>query len=114
VSGFTVDIDGLSRALANEKTRRVRAAGDAARSLAVRMEASAKSGRTWQDRTGRARDAIRGTVEESGGVICIVLTGGAPYSAELELGHGGRYAVLGPTVRAFVPEFLKMMSKDKP
>ncbi len=112
MSGLLLNSGALTRALVNEKARRVRLANEAARALAVRMEASAKEEKPWRDQTGRARDSIRGTAEETGGTIRIALTGNAPYSAALELGMGGRYAVLGPTVRAFTPGFLRAMAGD--
>ena len=90
MTGIKLDSSPLVRALSRESARRREAALGAGRVLAARMEAHARTTRRWTDRTGR-----------------ITLTGGAPYSAALETGYGERYAILGPTVRHFAPEFLR-------
>ena len=109
MSGIRLDATKLVRALTKERTRRREALLEAGQEMAIRMEAHARANRPWGDRTGRARGAIRGRAEADGARIRITLTGGAPHSAALELGYGGRYAILGPTVSHFAPEFLRTL-----
>ena len=73
------------------------------------METRAKADARWHDRTGRARNAIRGCAEESGGKIIITLTGEAPYASALE---AGGYAVIKPTVLKCAPEFLRALTRE--
>ena len=109
MSGMNLDIGPAVRALADEKERRFGAAAEAARGLAARMEAEARAHHPWTDRTGRARGAIEGRAEVNGARIVVSLNGGAPYAAALETGYGGRYAVIGPTVRKFAPGYLRAL-----
>ncbi len=112
MTGIKLDASRLVRALEKERARRRETALETGRTLAARMEAHAKANRPWADRTGRARGAIRGRAEADGARIKITLTGGAPYSVALETGYGGRYAILGPTVRRFAPEFLRALAGE--
>lgn len=112
MTGIKLDASPLVRALAKGKVRRREGALRTGRALAAWMEAHAKANCPWADRTGRARGAIRGRAEADGARIKITLTGGAPYSAALESGYGGRYAILGPTVRRFAPEFMRALAEE--
>jgi len=111
MTGLNLDVSPLTRALSQEAGRRRSAALVAGRALAARMEAAARTNHPWNDRTGHASSAIRGRAEADGARLKITLTGGAPYSAALEAGYGGRYAVLGPTVRRFAPDLLRALAE---
>ena len=85
------------------------------RNAASRMEDYAKQNRPWTDRTGNARRTMEGVFAwdpenmpgHSSGDICSVgVEGHMPYSVFLELGYGGRYSVLAPTVHHFAPAVL--------
>jgi hypothetical protein len=112
MTGMRLDASPLVRALEKERARRGEAAVRAGQVLAARMESHARANHPWTDRTGRARNAIQGRAETDGAQIKITLTGGVPYSAALETGYGGRYAILGPTVRRFAPEFLRALAEE--
>lgn len=111
MTGLNLDCTPVVRGLTREAARRKSAILEAGRALAARMEASAREDAVWRDRTGRARASIRGRAETDGPCVRMTLIGGAPYSAALEVGYGGRYAVLGPTVRRFAPELLRTLSE---
>ena len=53
---------------------------------------------SWQDRTGDARRELKATVEVNGAQVSLYLAHGAPWGKWLELAHGGRYAIIGPTI----------------
>jgi hypothetical protein len=79
-----------------------------ARLLASEMEAEAQSGAPWQDRTGNARKGLRGSVERdaAGRIVRAYLTHGPgiDYGVYLELKHGGRFAVIWPTIQRKIPD----------
>ena len=112
MTGIKLDASPLVSALAKEKARRREVVIATGGTLSGWMEAYAKANHPWADRTGRARGAIRGRSEVEGARVRITLTGGAPYSAALETGYGGRYAILGPTVRRFAPELVRALKGE--
>ncbi len=57
----------------------------------------------WTDRTGAARRELKATVEVNGAHVALYLAHGVPYGKWLELAHGGRYAIIGPTVTRLGP-----------
>jgi len=71
------------------------------------MEASAKVNAPWTDRTGKARAGLFGTVDKHGNVITVVLAHSMEYGVYLELAHGGKYAILWPTVIETAPKLMR-------
>lgn len=61
----------------------------------------------WIDRTGNARNSIRGDFGWKGKHAVITLSGNTDYFVYLELAHGKAYAVLVPTIERYSPEILK-------
>lgn len=109
MKGLKLDASRLARGLRAEGARRLESARAAAGETARHMETRAKADARWCDRTGRARNAIRGCATESGGKIIITLTGGAPYASALE---AGGYPVIKPTVVNLAPEFLRALARE--
>lgn len=85
----------------------------AGQQFADSMEQYAKQNAPWTDRTGNARRTLAGinTFGEEGGedetAYYIGVCGNMPYSPELEIGHGQRYAILRPTLQEFGPGLLE-------
>lgn len=84
--------------------------------IAVRMycnerakafENYAKKNRRWTDRTGHARQRLKGYIEEHGDKIRICIAHGVEYGRSLEYEHERRYAILEPTVKAEGPATIK-------
>lgn len=84
--------------------------------IAVRMyceegaktfENYAKKNRPWRDRTGHARQRLKGYVEERGNRFRINIAHGVDYGKSLEYEHERRYAILEPTVNAKSAEVLR-------
>ncbi len=71
------------------------------------MENHAKNTAPWTDQTGNARRSINGTSVNKTASIIIYLSLGVKYGPPLELGHGGRYAVIRPTIDVFRSKYLK-------
>jgi hypothetical protein len=60
---------------------------------------------TWKDRTGDARDGLRGDVFYHPGVdMGITLAHTVEYGVYLETANNAKYAVLKPTVEHFMPD----------
>ena len=57
----------------------------------------------WTDRTGAARRELKATVEVNGAQVALYLAHGAPWGKWLELAHGGRFAIVGPTIMRVGP-----------
>lgn len=76
-----------------------------------KLEAEAKSNAKWEDRTGNARQTIKGFGLVEGGDYSIVLRGGMEYSVWLELARGKKYAILFPTIQKNQSAILKAWSE---
>ena len=71
----------------------------------------AQENRRWQDRTGNARAGLRGFIEaERGKGVKIFLTTQMEYGVQLEIGHGGRYAIILPTISAKLSDLRRALS----
>lgn len=64
----------------------------------------------WQDRTGAARHKLVASVETNGSQVSLYLAHGVPYGVFLELSHGGRYAIVGPTTMRVGPQIMRGMA----
>lgn len=82
-----------------------RAVRDGAAVLAAAMEADAQANAPWQDQTGDARAGLHSFVEVVGDLVSIYLAHGDAigYDLALELGRGGKYAIIAPTLEAALP-----------
>ncbi len=81
--------------------------------VAAAMENTAKETAAWTDRTGNARTGLFGTAESdfAAHVVVLYLSHGAAidYGVTLELGHGGRYAVIARTMQSHYGELMQML-----
>ena len=74
---------------------------------AQRLKRKAQEERPWTDRTGHARQRLRGYVEPGEHYIRLYLQHGVDYGASLEYGHDKRYAIIHPILRREGPRVLK-------
>lgn len=79
----------------------------AAASLAAEAEGQMKIKAPWQDRTGQARQRLKGEALHSFDKISIILSHGVDYGVYLELAHDGKYAILWPTAQEIAPRFVE-------
>ena len=109
------DIDCALAGLQNYFVGVTERLSEVGRSASAEMEAFAKQNRPWTDRTGNARRTMEGVCgwnsasaqgSASGDVFSVGVEGHMPYSVFLELGYGGKYSVLAPTVHHFAPDIL--------
>lgn len=92
---------------------RVRAAiVGVAQFIALKMQNEARQNAKWQDRTGNARTGLLTEVDEvSKELVSIYLGHSVKYGQYLELNHGGKYAIIMPTIEANLPEIKRMLDK---
>lgn len=57
-----------------------------------------KQGAPWTDRTGNARATLAVDAKHKDHEHQLILHGGMPYQIFLELSHGGRFAIIAPTI----------------
>lgn len=97
---FKIDVSKAIRNLSEIKQRSLFAAEKVAENAAAKMEGEAKRGAPWTDRTGNARQSIRGVSGWQGGKLRCGVSGNMEYSVYLEKAHEGQNAILWPTVQA--------------
>lgn len=64
----------------------------------------------WADRTGEARRKLSAEVAQSGRQVSLILSHGVAYGQWLELAHGGRWAIVGPTTMKMGPAIMRGMA----
>jgi hypothetical protein len=80
--------------------------------FAPTVEGAAKEDAVWTDRTGNARQSLRGVAERLGkGAAALYLYHGMDYGKHLELKYQGRYAVIMATLERYYPE-IQQMARD--
>lgn len=74
-----------------------------AKTWAANAESKMKQNKRWTDQTSNAKNGLFGDADFTGGQIVAVLGHSVEYGKYLELGFGGRYAVIMPTITAEAP-----------
>ena len=100
--GLKIDAKDFLTNMSAIKQRSMFAAEKVGQNAAARMEGEAKRNARWTDRTGLARQTITGYSGWQGKKLRMGISGNMEYSAYLELGHEGRFAILWATVQANV------------
>ena len=83
-----------------------------ARELAQRMADYAAVHAPWTDRTGETRAGLQGIVDvdtESHLTTIFLAHGVEVPGIFLELSHGGKFAIIMPTINSFLPEIKALM-----
>ena len=75
-----------------------------AMNTAKEAEAKAKQDAPWQDRSGNARQTLKGTSGWEGDTIKIILSHSMEYGPYLEICNDGKYAILEKTLNSFREE----------
>lgn len=83
---------------------------------AQKMEGYAKENRPWTDRTGRARQSLKGSWDKQFLSYRIKIAHGVKYGVWLEFKNERRYAILMPTVEKvgygeILPAFENLLDK---
>lgn len=77
----------------------------------LKLEAQAKEEAPWTDRTGNARNSIKGGADPTKNGATIFLSGNMSYSKYLEVMQDGAYAILEDTVNDNAKDILKGLDK---
>lgn len=96
-------LDGLGRM----KVRTEQAILMFAQTQATKFESDAKSQARWTDRTGHARQRLKGTVEKVPEGYKIKLAHGVDYGLWLELANEKKYAIVEPIIRTKSPYVIR-------
>lgn len=83
---------------------------------AQKMEAYAKQNRPWTDRTGRARQSLKGSAYRVNKGYRLEIAHGVSYGIYLEYKYNRKYAILWPTVNTvgrnqIMPAFDKFIER---
>ncbi len=78
---------------------------------AAQMEAHAKINAGWQDRTSMARRGLFGYSMQRDQSLITRIAHTMDYGVYLELSNHGKYAILLPTVKRFVADFIEDAQK---
>ena len=99
------------------------------RQWAKKLEADAKAGHLWTNRTGAAEEALQGKVEVAstgrGAILRLLLESVQPpwyhrrpsedkfHGYYLEVAHGGQYAIIRPTLERNWPAIQRQVRKAR-
>lgn len=82
---------------------------------AVDMQGYAQGHAPWTDRTGRARQMLKGSVEPYSSGYKVIIAHGVDYGVWLELAHEKRFAIIPDTLsygeQKVLPAFEKLMDR---
>lgn len=81
--------------------------------IATKAQNEMRTNAPWQDRSGNARSGLFSIAEQAAAdVVIIYLSHGhtIEYGHFLELDHGGRYAIIVPTMEKLFPEIKRMLN----
>lgn len=82
---------------------------------AVKMQGYAQGHAPWTDRTGRARQTLKGSVETISNGYKIKIAHGVDYGIWLELAHEKRFAIIPNTLnygeQTILPAFYKLLER---
>lgn len=94
----TFDLQGLLSGLANYQTRAQAALRAYAETSALKLQNYAKQNARWTDRTGAARQRLKGDVLVVSNGYKLRLAHGVYYGISLELEHEKRYSIIPETI----------------
>ena len=116
MNGFKFDAYKLAKKLGSMENKFDMAVSALADQGALAMQNSAKSNARWQDRTGAARQRLKGDSQAVSNGYRIRLAHGVDYGIWLELANEKRYAIIDETVRhvgdsEVMPAFQNLMDR---
>mgnify|MGYP004665402089 FL=1 len=82
---------------------------------AINMQSYAQGHAPWTDRTGRARQTLKGSVEPYSSGYKVIIAHGVDYGIWLELAHEKRFAIIPDTLnygeQKVLPAFERLMDR---
>lgn len=112
------DLSGLQKGLQEMNDKVEQAIRAFAETGASKLEGYARENAKWQNRTGHARQRLRGYVSKVEKGYKIYLAHGVDYGVWLELANEKKYAIIPQSItivgeKEIMPAFAKLMDKLK-
>ena len=104
----------LARSIEKYGDRVLTAVFALAQYIATQTQNDMRTNASWTDRTGNARSGLFSIAEQAAAdLVIIYLSHGhtIEYGIHLELDHGGRYAIIVPTMEKWFPEIKRMLDR---
>jgi len=95
-----IDMSTIAQKLATMPAKVENATIAYGQTVAMDLQGKAQANRPWTDRTGQARQRLRGYVTKQDTTVRINLAHGVNYGEYLEYANEKRYAIIEPTLRA--------------
>lgn len=116
--GIRWNAEGLINGLANTYDKADAAIRIYANTAALKLQNYAKEHRRWTDRTGQARQRLKGDVLTVSNGYKLRLAHGVDYGIWLELAHEKRFAIIQDTIRIvgqneIMPGFNRLLDRLK-
>ena len=113
---FRFDGSDLMKGLMTAETKSDAAIHMYAETSALQLQNYAKENRPWTDRTGHARQRLKGYVGKSEAGWRIYLAHGVDYGLWLELAHEKRYSIIPKTIeyvgaKTIIPGFKRLLER---
>ena len=105
-SEFKFDASDMLSRIATLESRAPMAMHMYAKTGAQKLESSAKQRAPWTDRTGHARQRLKGTVEGVATGYKLILAHGVDYGIWLEIANEKRFAIIIPTIQREGPRII--------
>ena len=115
-ANFKIDASKLLSRLESTETRSMAAIRMFAETGATKLESAAKENARWQDRTGHARQRLKGDALPVAKGYKLRLAHGVDYGKWLELAHERRFAIIEETIEyvgtfEIMPGFKKLLNR---
>lgn len=116
LASFKLDAEQVVQNMAKFENKFDAALYQFANNGAQKMEAYAKQNRPWTDRTGRARQSLKGSAYKANKGYRLEIAHGVSYGIYLEYKYNRKYAILWPTVNTvgrnqIMPAFDKFIER---
>ena len=105
--GFEFDTTVVEKSLLKFAEESEKAISTLCQTDALMLQSYAQEHRPWTDRTGHARQRLKGTVNKpEKNTWELILAHGVDYGIWLEFAHERKYAIIQPTIQAKSPEVM--------
>lgn len=104
---YKLDAKKLLLGLTEYEAKTIAATKIFGETVAKDFESYAKANRPWTDRTGNARQGLRGYTTDIPNGVRVNIAHSVDYGIWLEYAHEKKYAILEPTVRLKGPDAIK-------
>lgn len=112
---LTFDMSSLEKGLGLLENKLDIATKMLAETGAVKMQGYAQGHAPWTDRSGRARQTLKGSTEPYSSGYKVIIAHGVDYGIWLELAHEKRFAIIPDTLnygeQTVLPAFERMMDR---